>query len=336
MDSGLDGKEKHVKQDFVVRVAAFALLAATIAGCVGVSIPREWQPLLDEIRSFEQRIGFRDPDAYIEFSEEGGKYPFCGKVSRLYLPYSYEDPEIHWDDAQTEKECRADADGADVYFGMVEAVGEVGAAITTELLSVKLHRFIYLIIHEDCHDQYELPYGIEEALCNLIAYKGMAEFSEDKYGAESREHVSIRRYANVESRRTRAVKALYEELAGHYARFGRKEIPVEALLKERARILGRAERALAWKRGSLNNVGIANEMTYSRHYPMLEGVYDALGQDLRKTVAFFKWVDESKVAPARFMKERGIKDAESIEFIRAYEAEVVRTIERLLAETLRQ
>lgn len=319
-----------------VRLAGFALLVAVVAGCVLVRdarIPKEWEPLLAEIRTFERRIGFGGSDAFIEFSEEDGGYPFCGQVSRLYLPYSYEDPEIRWLNVETEQECRAVGEGTDVYFGTVEALGEVGAAVTSEMLGVPLHRFIYLVIHEDCHEQFAFPYGIEEALCNLIAYKGMAAFSAEKYGLVSRENVAIQRYANVESGRTRTVKDLYEELAAHYARYERREISPETLLQERARVLGRAERALRWKRGSLNNVGMANEMTYSRHYPLFESVYDALGRDLARTMAFFRRVDAVKPSPQEVMKRRRLASDHGIEFVRAYEAAVVETIEKTLAET---
>jgi len=328
-----------VNNHLAVRLATLALLAAVVAGCALVpdaKIPKEWEPLLEEIRAFERRIGFQGSEAFIEFSEEDGGYPFCGQVSRLHLPYSYEDPAIRWLDVDTEQECRAVGEGTDVYFGTVEALGEVGAAVTSEMLGVPLHRFIYLVIHEDCHEQFAFPAGIEEALCNLIAYKGMAAFSAEKYGLLSRENIAIQRYASAETGRTRTVKALYEDLAGHYARYERKEISPDALLKERARILSRAERALKWKRGSLNNVGMANEMTYSRHYPLLESVFDALGRDLARTVAFFRRVDAIKPSPREVMKKHRIASDRGLNYVRAYEAAIVETIEQALAEAARR
>jgi hypothetical protein len=328
--------KKRVKSGLAMRLAALALLAATIAGCTGVRVPKAWEPFLEEVRAFEHRIGFTKTATFVEFSEEQGRIPFCGHVSRLYLPYSYEDPAILWYNVATEQECRAHADGADVYFGSVEVLGEAGAAVSPEVLAVQLNRFLYLVIHEDCHEQFEFPYGIEEALCNLIAYQGMTRFSEEKYGPEAREYIAIQRYAIVEAKRTRSIRDLYDQLAGYYARYERKDMSAEALLKERARVFGRAERALAWRRGSLNNVGMANEMTYSRHYPLLESVYDALGRDLARTVAFFRRVDAIKPSPNEVMKMHGIADKDGLDFIRAYEAEVVRTIAAALAEATRR
>ena len=310
-------------------------MVATLAAC-GVRVPRAWEPLLQEVRAFEQRIGFQRTATFAEFSEEQGRVPFCGHVSPLYLPYSYEDPAIHWYNVATERECRAHADGADVYFGTVEVLGEVGAAVSPEVLSVQLTRFLYLVFHEDCHEQFEFPYGIEEALCNVIAYHAMEQFSRGKYGPEAREYLAIRRYTKGEAARTRTVKSIYEQLAVYYARYDGKELAADALLKERARLFGKAERALAWKRGSLNNVGIANEMTYSRHYPLLEGVYDALGQDLARTVEFFRRVDAAKPSPEAVLKKYKIASKDGLDFIRAYEAEVVRIVEASLPKTTRQ
>jgi Putative aminopeptidase len=329
-------KEKRVKSGLAVRLAGLALLVATIAGCTGVRVPNAWEPYLEEVRAFEHRIGFTKTATFVEFSEEQGRVPFCGHVSRLYLPYSYEDPAIQWFDVATERECRAHANGADVYFGTVEVLGEAGAAVSPEVLAVQLHRFLYLVIHEDCHEQFEFPYGIEEALCNLLAYRGMARFSEEKYGPGAREYVAIQRYANAETERTRAIKTLYEQLAGYYARYERKEMSVEALLKERARVFGRAEQVLAWRRGSISNVSMANEMTYSRYYPLLAGVYDALGRDLARTVAFFKRVDAIKPSPDEVMKKHDIADKDGVDFIRAYESEIVKTIEAELPEATRR
>lgn len=315
-------------------IACAALIALLPFGCALVpdmEVPKEWEPLLNDLRAYQRRIGFERFDSFLEFSAEPGGHTFCGQVTRLYLPYSYEDPAIRWLDVDSEEECRKVEHGTDVYFGSVEALGEVGAAVTNEVLAVPLHRFVYLVIHEDCHDEFELPYGVEEALCNLIAYKGMVGFSESKFRWLTLENLTIRRYAAQESAQTRAVKAVYEQLEERYLRYARGELTAEGLLRERATLLERAERVLRWKRGSLNNIGLANEMTYSRHYPLLEAAHDALGGDLARTLAFFKAVDRAKPSPREVMKRHKIRSEESVEFLRAYEAAVMATVGKLLA-----
>jgi hypothetical protein len=308
-----------------------ALAIVVLLAACAIAVPKEWEPLLGDLRAYQRRVGFERFDSFLEFSAEQGKYSFCGQVSQLYLPYSYEDPAIRWIDA-TEAECRNVGPRTDAYHGTVEAMGEVGTAVTNEVLGAPLHRFVYLVLHEDCHDEFELPYGIEEALCNLIAYRGMVGFSESKYRWLSRESLTIRRYAAGETVQTQTVKAIYEELEKRYLAYAKGQITAEVVLQDRARILARAERQLRWKRGSLNNVGLANEMTYSRHYPFLEEVHAALGNDLARTIAFFKRVDQAKPTPREAMKRLRLTSDWGVEFLRGYEAEVVKTIEKLLAE----
>jgi hypothetical protein len=331
----------RVIRGFKVRLAAIALAATMVAGCAQLReyfyptapfVSAEWAALLEEVRAFQRRIGFVDTGNFSDLTKEFDGYPICGHTSRYHLPYSYEDPAIKWRDVETEKECLLGADGSDMLFTMVEAWGEIGTPVTPSMLDGKLDRFLYLVIHEDCHDQFELPYGIEEALCNLITYRAMAAFSRVKFGPDSREHRAIRRYAEQQSELTRTTKAVYDQLALVYARYDRKEISQDALLAERAAVYKKSHRALGPTRAEPNNVMIANDMTYSRHYPFLETVYEALGRDLARTVAFFRQVDKAKPTPAEVVKKYRLKSETGLEFVRAYEAEVVRTIEKALAD----
>ena len=324
----------------IFRLVVVLLLGALAAGCAQLreliapapGVTGEWAELLKEIRGYERRIGFADTDNFIDLSREHDTFPVCGYASRLTLPYSYQDPAIKWLDSATEAQCLSYRTDADVYFTTVEAWGEIATPATTAMITGKLDRFIYLVIHEDCHDQFELPYGIEEALCDLITHKGMAAFAGAKYGSYAREDRAVRRYAATQSRLARATIAQYEQLARLYARYERNEISSDALLQERAAFFRNALRPLAWSKGELNNVSLATHMTYSRHYPFLESVFDALGRDLARTVAFFRHVDKIKPARAAVMRQHRIAEESSMEFIRAYEAAVMETIRKALAD----
>jgi hypothetical protein len=124
----------------------------------------------------------------------------------------------------------------------------------------------------------------------------------------------------------------YGRLAALYGRHARGEIPADVLLGERAAIFAAAERTLAREPGALNNVVIANEMTYSRHYEFLEGVFDALGHDLARGIEFFRHVDRVKPPRAALMEQHGSAAEGSADFVRAYETAVLETAARLLAE----
>jgi hypothetical protein len=325
------------------RAAAFAvlaILAALIAGCMPqrtdespLAAPRseeEWTALVSELRTFERRIGFEPTRNFLEYSPETESFPYCGHVSRLYLPYSYEDPAIRWIAAETEKECRAVAEDADVSFSLSEALGERETPVTASMLSAPLTRFVYLVIHEDCHEQFELPYGIEEALCNVLTFRAMALWAEDKFRSMPRERQAILRFVREGSKDSHTALAFYERLAVLYARHDRSAITPAVLLRERARIFRTAERELAWPKGSMNNVWLANTMTYARHYPVIERVLAALGGDMPRTVAFFREIDAAKPTPDEVVARFGLKDRTGLDFVRANEAALVEAIRQRL------
>ena len=74
-------------------------------------------------------------------------------------------------------------------------------------------------------------------------------------------------------------------------------------------------------------------MTYSRHYPFLESVFDALQRDPARTVAFFRRVDGIKPSEESVIGQHRIARQGSVEFIRVYEAAVVETIRNALQES---
>jgi hypothetical protein len=214
---------------------------APLADLFAPRVPAEWTELVEAIQGFEQRIGFRPTENFRTFSGNRNHYAFCGYASPLILPYSYEDPAIQWSGAETREECVKSNADADIYFRRVEALGEIGTPVTLSMVSSRLDRFIYVVIHEDCHDQFDLPYGIEEALCNVLAYAAMAAFTDERFGSHASQDRAARRYAEQESRRTRATKDYYDRLELLYARHERHEVSSESLMLARAWILARAD-----------------------------------------------------------------------------------------------
>jgi hypothetical protein len=327
-----------VDRSFAFRLALAALFVILTSACaqfrgIFADSPgryEQWAGLIGEARAFERRIGFEDTGNFLHFAQDKESFTFCGYALRLYLPYSYEDPAIHWTYSVTEQECRAFGKNADIYFDAAEALGEIGTPVTRSMLGATPDRFLYLVFHEDCHDQFHLPAGIEEALCNVIAYRAVAAFGEAKFGSGSPEHAAITKYVSAESERSLLTRAYYRRLASLYARYERKELPERALLRERDAVLRLAERVLSRDAGSLNNVSLATDMTYDRYFPLLASIHDLLGSDLARTVIFFKRVDAVKPGRDQVMKQHALGDEDSAEFIRAYETAVVATIRQAL------
>ena len=318
---------------------ALALVALALAACTE---PRttavkgsnghsnaQWVNLLSDLKAFEREIGFEATRNFLRTDTRRQSFPFCGRVSRLYLPYSYQDPAIRWFD---DKECGGREENVDVFTGESEAVGESGTPVTRSMLEAPLERIMYVVFHEDCHDQFAFPHGFEESVCNVVAYGAMLGFSREHYGQRSPEFEAVERYVEEGARHARLTVTFYDELAALYGRHDRSELSTAALLKARAQTFVKAARALDWDADEVNNVFLANAMTYSRHYDFAADVLHALGDDLGRAIAFFRHVDSVKPTPAQVMLAGKLESESSIEFVRAYEAVVVETTRKALGE----
>lgn len=321
-------------------LAAFAFLAACVPQRAPESeappAPRtqtEWSAVLADLRAFERTIGFTDTENFQRFAPETQGFPFCGSVAQTYLPYSYEDPKIAWIEVPDEATCQANAAESDVLFTQTEAVGERATPVTPTLLAAPYERLVYVVIHENCHDQFELPHGIEEALCNVIAFNAMRRYGE-RPGAAADEREALERYARDGEARARNTVGLYARLEKLYARHAQGGVALAPMLAERETIFRTAEQQLEWPAETMNNVWMANAITYARHYAALERAFDAQGRDLARFTAFMRRVDAAKPAPAAVRARYKVKDG-SVEYLRAYETAVMRNVDALLARDAR-
>ena len=322
------------------RAPLAALLTLWLAACAPLytsvpelSSPRsqdEWSRLVEDVRLFQRRIGFHPTRNFRHADGATDGYRFCGHGSPLYLPYSYQDPAIRWVDAATEDECRASAENTDVSFAMTEAIAGRGTPVTAKLLVAPLARFLYVIMHEDCHEQFALPAGIEEALCNALAYAGMQQIARERFSDSPDDHNAITSFARAGAARAEFTSGMYEELAGLYARHDSALISVETLLRERGEILRSAERRLARPEGTLSNVWVATVVTYSRHYRSMKRGLEAFDGDLAQTVSFFRRVDAAKPDRPAFAAKHGCSSEGEVGCVRAYEAAIVDIIESSL------
>ena len=325
-----------------LRSAVALLFAIALAACGPLGellsppapgVTAEWSALLAELRDFERTIGFRATANFTDTAKDHVSFPFCGYAPRLTLPWSYEDPAIRWIDTDNETDCRERAGDNDVFFRHLEARGESATPVTAAMLAGKLDRFVYLVIHEDCHDQFELPYGVEETVCDFITHQAMMAFARGKYLPGSREQRVIVRYAESQAAMSLATIEVYARVEVLYAKHQRGEVSTDALLRERGAIYTAAERPLGFSAGALNNVSLASNMTYSRYYPHIEEAFAASGRELSRTVALFRKVDATRPAIAAVQKQQRIDDVHSIEFLRAYESAVIDTMRAALRGT---
>ncbi len=319
-----------------------ALVAAAIVGCAQVRppprapapVPPEWRPLLVELRAFMASVGFKPTPNFETVATDLESYAFCGHAPRYRLPWSYEDPIIVWQDSVSAEECRQAPPDMDVYYGATEALGEIATPVTASMIAAGLDRFIYLVVHEDCHDQFAFPQGIEEPLCELIAYRAMAAFSKDRFRWYAPERRAILDYAANQARLAYATIRYYDAIEQIYARRRPGRDGDAQALAERSPVFALAEKTLGLSAGAMNNVLLANYMTYSRHFPVLERIHEALGGDLARTIAFFKQVDAARPDPEAVFARLKIRHDDRVGQLRAYEQAILDTALKLLGRPL--
>ena len=325
-----------------LRAWVAALVAAAVIGCAQVRppprapapVPLEWQPLLVELRAFTASLGFKPTPNFETVATDLDAYPFCGHAPRYRLPWSYEDPLITWFDSLSPEECRQAPPDVDVYYGATEALGEIATPVTASMIKAGLDRFIYLVVHEDCHDQFAFPQGIEEPLCELIAYRAMAAFSTQRFSWYAPERRAILDYASTQARHAYATIRYYESVERIYARHRPGREGDSRAMAERAPVFAQAEQTLGLSAGAMNNVLLANYMTYSRHFPVLERIHEALGGDLSRTIAFFRKVDEARPDPEEVFARLRLGLDDRVAQLRAYEQAIIDTALRLLGRPL--
>lgn len=293
------------------------IVLLAVVGCAqrdsaddGRPIEREtsWQETIAQAKAFTYRIGFVPTANFTHASVDLPGFPYCGRASKLVLPYSYEDPAIEWLDTATPEQCRDIPPSMESYHGMSEAVGEVASPVTPSMIASGVARMIYLVVHEDCHDQFTLPYGIEEPLCELISYRAMTEMAAQPGPWSEAQRRAIREYALRNAGRIPLNLHHYQQVAALHEQHARGEVDQARLLRARAVLLSRAEAATGSPAGSLNNIVLANRMTYARHYPAIERMFERLGSDLGRLVALFQQVDARIVAESALAAETA-KDA---------------------------
>lgn len=265
------------------------------ANTVDPQLLEERLALIRVIRKFEQRFGFTPVNSFLEYSEEVEAYPLCYLAPRTQLPYSYEDPLLRsrYDASMTKEFC--DQLGIqlnmDAFFYAPEAVAGTGIPVTPALIKAPLGRFVFVVIHEDYHEQVNLPPSIEEPAGTLLAAEMAIEFARERFEEGSPEHKAVieelkHRYAS----RFAKTRLFNTELEVLYATYSEGEVSEEELLRKREEIFQRAQNQM--NHPVVNNAFLAFDMSYARYYPVVEEVFTTLGEDLIATVRFFERVGQ--------------------------------------------
>ena len=274
-------------------LAFFILITLIVPGCQSSDTPTVAQKmeLVEEIKDFEQKLGFRSTENFKTYSDETEAYPYYFYTSVTELPYSLGDPRLQFGSG-TPARGTLDSEKYDIYFYDIPVIAGIGTPVTKSLIRGPVSTFIRLIFHEDWHEQIDLPLGIEEPSAEVISYIAAIQFAREELGEDSAVYFYLRLYFSNRFREGRIYEKYYNQLSALYERFHSGLISEAATLDEKAELFASLgdELEYVWggKPDQLNNAFVAYQMTYLRHIATMYQVYSANDFDLAKTVAIFQ------------------------------------------------
>jgi len=260
--------------------------------------------LIKEIKAFESGLGFSETENFKTYSDEIEVYNYTFFTPKTTLPYSLDDPLLQRS-AGTPESLGINPEDYDLFFYPIEALAEIQTPVTGSLLETPLHRFIYIIFHEDWHEQISTALGIEEPSGEVVGYHAAMLFTAEKFGADSATYKTLQAELNNKLKESQVYRQYYGELNHLYASLQSGQISEAETLSHKAALLKAMDSDIKdiWggRRKQLNNAFIAFQMTYFRHLPFMQQVYTATNADLTKTISILSSVpthgSELKNAP---------------------------------------
>lgn len=220
-----------------------------------------------------------------------------------------------------EEERRLRDLGYDTYIrtaGAFSTLGWFDDPIYSYMLNYSTEYLANIISHEMTHATVFIPNNIQfnEEMANFIGEHGAAEFLKYKYGENSKEYKSSfemkedgKKFSKFLNEFHDALKKMYDE--PNKSKEERLKLKKEIIREYRYDKFKEFQKTLAYPnnyggfpRMRLNNATIMGFITYEQDYSLYVKAYDKLGQDLPKTMKFFKIVEQKSASnPKQFIRD---------------------------------
>jgi|GEM_PF-3176618 len=284
-----------------------------------------------EINRFgEQELRFKRFVNFQRYSNDNTVY-FCVRLApKGKLSYDYVQGEIKSTVHETLQEAREVAEQNkethDAYVYRLDAVAG-GYPLTNAFVELDKPRQVFLVLHEDWHDNIDFSLSLEEATGNVIGYAGAIEFFK-QYAKDPVSAKKAERDARWALAKAKVVVKFYQRLEKLYARKGIedsvREYAREELFKEAKKECAEIDKKTGLTLSNLefNNATLSTWMTYDRYFDLAWRVYLGTGKNLKKTVAIFRSIrplSDKSTLRLWFRGEQTVKE---------YEEEVVGYLEQ--------
>jgi hypothetical protein len=265
-------------------------LAPAKSGSPPGPFPR--QDLIRALKQLEKTLGFRRTKSFSHSSDKSVVTYRCYYTGKLELPESYLGLQLK----QGSKDgCTLDPEKYDVFFYPIEAVGNGKSPVTTSLARDSTERFLAVAAHEDFHATAgRLPATIAEPASTLMGLLTASELARENFGANSEVYRNLSIEPQLFLPKAELVARYHVRLSKLYAALRSGEVSQRDALAQKEKLFAEIQgecKALTPDPKSFNkclsannNAGLAFDMTYAKHYPLMYELYLACGQDLKATI----------------------------------------------------
>lgn len=274
------------------------LLAALAAGCALKRVNRQPDParvaLVRSVQDFEKQAGFEETENFARPAAGWHVDYRCYYTGKLKLPADYYKLKLRRGGPNG---CPLNEQRHDVFFYPVEAVASGHTPLTPSLEKATVERTLVVVPHEDFHNDSRIetwPTAISEAASTLIGFLTAAEFAKKQFGESSPEYRNLSDEAELFLRKANMLNTYAKRLTAIYESRRDGEITKpqalrrkQALFAELGEECAELPDAQSFNKcpAALNNAGLAFDLTYTKHYPLLYEVFRNKGDTLTGMVA---------------------------------------------------
>ena len=247
--------------------------------------------LLKQVKKFEKTIGLKETKNFQKFEKNNTFYTDLFYQEKTKIPFSYLHPDLKYRPVNHEKlddalnnlnsflKEKITSSRYDLFLYNSEAKAN-GTRITKRLLNSEKERLIYVVIHEDWHDNAALPSHIEEASGDLIGYVGMWKF----LGVKDK---GIEILLKERLRRAEAINRFYKEFDCLALRYSFGRIDKRMFKSEKEKIISHLkDNAYFPNFSSMTKFSFFH--TYTYYFPLMCELFRSLGFNLNKFIAVLK------------------------------------------------
>jgi len=297
-------------------ILALLVVAMTALACVsrGRLVKASDSPqaeLLASMKDFERQAGFEESANFARHSSRVHVDYRCYYTGNLKLPDGYSKLKLR---RGPPAGCALNEEKYDVFFYPLEAAASGHTPLTPSLGEAPGERLLVVVPHEDFHNDSRIkdwPPAIREAASTLVGFLAAAEFAKEHYGQSSEEYQRLAREPEIFLQKSELINRYAGLAAALYEARRAGAITTSAALEQKrglfARLSGECRelpdaRSFNKCPGALNNAGLAFDRTYTKHYPLLYGVYLRSGKDLKSTIAQLRppgkkrWTEQAAIS----------------------------------------